>query len=113
MIERRRVPWPLWIFAGSALISATLIEVSAHGPIAAKVLFPVVMLVYLYFLLQGVRWLWIVTIAVEVLGLLLEAFFGSLDWQGVILSLVTLLLLLLPVTRRYFLGRTAAVSIAD
>jgi membrane protein implicated in regulation of membrane protease activity len=92
-------------------MGATLIEVKAHGPIAVKVLFPLVMLAYLYFLLQGIRWLWIATIAVGVLGLVLEVISGSLDWQGVIWSLLDFTLLLLPVTRRYFQDRTAAVSV--
>lgn len=89
----------------------TLIELKAHGPVEAKVLFPALGLVYLYFLLKGVRWLWIATIAVEALGLIPEVVSGSLNWLGGLLSLATLLLLLLPVTRRYFLGRTAAVSV--
>jgi hypothetical protein len=110
MIKWRRVPWPLWVFAGLALVPVILIEVKAHGPIAANVLFPVVMFVYLYFLLRGVRWLWIATIAVGVLGLVPEVILGSLSWQGGILTLLDLTLLLLPITRRYFQDRTAAVS---
>lgn len=69
------------------------------------------MIVYLYFLLQGVRWLWIATIAVGVLVLLVEVISGSREWQGVIWSVIDLTLLLLPVTRRYVLNRTAAVNV--
>lgn len=111
MTSWRRVPWPLWVFAGLFLLDATLIEVKGYGPIAAKILFPVVVIVYLYFLLQGVRWLWIATIAVGVLVLLVEVISGSLEWQGVIWSVIDFTLLLLPVTRRYVLNRPAAVSV--
>jgi hypothetical protein len=112
MTSWRRVPWSLWIFAGLTLFDATLIEVEALGPIAAKVLFPVVVLVYLYFLLRGVRWLWIATIAVGILVLIVELISGSIEWQGVIWSLIDFMLLLLPVTRRYFSGHTAAAGLS-
>jgi hypothetical protein len=49
-----------------------------------------------------VRWVWLVTIAVYVLGLAFELVSGSLvRWQGTI-GLIELLLLLLPMTRSYF-----------
>ena len=110
MIEWRRVPWPLWIYSASVLFSATLIEVEAHGPIPAKVLFVAVMLTWLYFLLKGVRWVWMVTIGIYVLGLVPDLISRSLTWQGVALSLIGLMLLLLPVTRRHFSSHTAAIG---
>jgi hypothetical protein len=92
-------------------VDATLIEVKAHGAIAAKVLFPAVVFVYLYFLLRGVRWLWIATIAFGILVLIAEVITGSSEWRSVGWSLFDLMLLLLPGTRRYVLDRTAAVGI--
>src|ERR1700712_4100193 len=102
MIEWRRVPWPLWVFSAVVLLSVILIEVKAHGPIAAKALYPIIMFAWLYFLLKGTRWVWIVTVGIYALGLIVYLISGSLNWQSVAWSLIGLLLLLLPVTRRYF-----------
>jgi hypothetical protein len=110
MIEWRRVPWPLWAYSVATLLGVTLIEVQAHGPVAVKVLYPVLILAWLYCLLVGVRWVWIVTLVINVLGLIPYVISGSLSWQGVILSLVSPLLLLLPVTRRYFSSDTAVAA---
>lgn len=85
-----------------------LVEVKAHAPVPARFLFAVVVLAWLYFLLKGIRWIWIATVGIYVLGFIPEIISGSLTWQGVILSLVGLMLLILPVTRRYFVGHTSA-----
>lgn len=85
-----------------ACSGAIVIEVSVHGPLLAKGLYPLVMVAWLYFLLKGVRWVWIVTVGIEVLGLIPYLISGSLGWQGLAVSLVGPLLLLLPATRRYF-----------
>jgi membrane protein insertase Oxa1/YidC/SpoIIIJ len=110
MIEWKRVPWPLWAYSVAVLLAAILIEVKVHGPVPAKVLFAAVMLAWLYFLLKGVRWVWIVTIGIYVLVLVPDLISGSLTWSGVALSLIGLMLLLLPMTRRYFSTRAAAVG---
>jgi hypothetical protein len=106
----RQVPWPLWAYFAAMLLSTMLVEVKTHGPIMAKVLLIAVILAWLYFLLKGVRWVWIVTVGVYVLGLVPDMILGPLEWQGVALSLFSLLLLLLPVTRRYFSSHTAAAG---
>lgn len=110
VIEWKRVPWPLWAYAVAMLLAAMLIEIKAHGPAPAKVLFAAVMLVWLYFLLKGVRWVWMVTIGIYVLGLVPDLISGSLTLQGAVLSLIGLMFLLLPVTRRYFSSHTAAAG---
>jgi hypothetical protein len=102
MIAWRRIPWPLWAYGAVVLLGTSLVEVNAHGPIPAKVLLAAVMLAWLYLLLRGVRWVWIATVGIYVLGLVAEVISGSLDWQSLILSLVGLTLLVLPVTQRYF-----------
>jgi hypothetical protein len=104
------VPWPLWIYSASLLFSATLIEVKVHGPIAAKVLFGPIMLAWLYCLLKGVRWVWIVTVGISVLGFLPDLIAGSLKWQSLAWGLIGLVLLLLPVTRRHFAREPVAVG---
>lgn len=110
MIDWKRVPWPLWVYSVAMLLAASLLEVNVHGPVSARVLFAVIMLMWLYFLLRGVRWVWIVTIGIYALGVVPDLISGSLTWQGVVLSLIGLMLLLLPVTRRYFSSPTVAVG---
>jgi hypothetical protein len=102
MMDWRQIPWPLWIYSAITLLGAILIEFRAHGPFLAKALYPIVMLVWLYFLLKGVRWIWIVTVGIYIVGLIPYLISGSLKWQGIALSLIGILLLLLPVTRQYF-----------
>jgi hypothetical protein len=110
VIEWRRVPWSLWAYSAALLLGAISVEVKAHGPILAKVLLTAVMLAWLSFLLKGVRWVWIATVVICVFGLVSDLISGSLEWQGVALSLIGLMLLLLPVTRRYISGHTVAVG---
>jgi hypothetical protein len=110
MIEWKRVPWPLWAYSAFVLLGVILILVKAHGPIPVKVLYPCFMLAWIYFLLRGVRWVWIVTVGIYVLGLLPYLISGSLSLQVVALSLFGLLLLLLPATRRYFSSHSAAAG---
>lgn len=110
MIEWRQVPWPLWVYAAVTLLGAVSIEIEAHGPVGAKALYPVFMLIWLYFLAKGVRWVWIVTVGIYALGFIRYLAWGSPRWQGVAFTVVGLLLLMLPVTRRYFSRQTAAVS---
>ncbi len=107
MSDLRKVPWPLWVFAALALIPAILIEVEVHGPIAAKVLYPALVLAWLFFLLKGVRWVWISTVAVTALGLVPDLIVGSVTWRGFAEWAITIGLLLLPVTRRYFASEPA------
>jgi hypothetical protein len=91
-------------------LAAISIEIKVHGPVSARVLFAAVMLAWLYFLLKGVRWVWIVTVGIYVLGLVPDLISGSLMWQGLALGLIGLVLLLLPVTRRHFSRHTAALG---
>jgi hypothetical protein len=102
VIEWGKVPWSLWAFAALAVAPAILIEIQVSGPIASKVLFALVMLAWLFFLLKGVRWVWIGTLGICVLGFAGDLISGSLAWHGVVLGLISPALLLLPVTRRYF-----------
>jgi hypothetical protein len=109
VIEWGKVPWTLWIFAVTIIVVVVLFEVHVSGPALAKALFSILMFGWLFFLLKGVRWVWIMTIGIYVIGLLVELV-GSATWHGVILSLISLALLLLPVTRRYFSSEPEAAS---
>lgn len=110
VIEWKRVPWPLWIYSVALLLAAILLEAKVHGPVLARLLFAIIMLTWIYFLLKGVRQVWIVTIGIYVLGLVPDLISGSFTWQGVVLALIGLMLLLLPVTRRYFSRQTAVAG---
>lgn len=110
MIEWRRVPWPLWVYSMVTLTGAILTEVEAHAPIPAKALLIAVMIAWLYILFRRVRWVWIGTVGIYVLGLVPNLVSGSLKWWGLTVSLISLVLLLLPVTRRYFSSRTAVTA---
>lgn len=110
MIEWKRVPWPLWVYSVATLFAAILIEIKVHGLVSAKLLFAAIMLAWLYLLLKGVRWVWIVTLGIYVLGFVPDLILGSLTWRGAASGVVGLILLLLPVTRRYFSRQTAAIG---
>src|SRR6476646_3916026 len=110
MIEWRQVPWSLWAYSAVVFLGAILFEVKAHGQIPAKTLFAVVTLVWLYFLLKGLRWVWIGTVGIYVLSLVRDLISGSLEGQGVAFGLMGLVLLILPVTWRYFSGPTAVAG---
>ena len=110
MIDWKRVPWSLWAYSAFVFLGVAWILVRAHGPIPIKVLYPCFMLAWLYFLLRGVRWVWIVTVGVYVLGLLPYLISGSLSFQVVALTLIGLLFLVLPATRRYFSSHSTAAG---
>lgn len=100
----------MWVYSAVTLLGAILIEIQAHGPVSVKALYPFVMLAWLYGLFKGVRWVWIATVGVYVLGLISYLIPGSLNWRGLAFSLIGLLLLLLPVTRQYFSKNAAAAG---
>lgn len=102
--EWKRVPWPLWVYSALVVAEATWLEVGLHGPVLPRVIFPFVIFAWLFFLLKGVRWIWIVAVGLSILAFVPDVISGSLGWQGVALGLVSPVLLLLPVTRRYFVN---------
>lgn len=55
-----------------------------------------------YFMLRGVRWLWIVTVGADALIFVIDIATGNGTWYGDLAAVVQLSLLLLPVTRRFF-----------
>ena len=56
-----------------------------------------------YLLLRGFRWIWWVLVVTGGLSILLAPIEGN-AWYLVVLNVLSLLLLLLPETRRYFFG---------
>lgn len=73
----------------------------------AKLFYFIVTVTWLYYLLKGVRGVWMITVGIYGLGLVAHLISGSLEWQAGTLSGIGLLLLLLPVTRRYFMASNA------
>jgi hypothetical protein len=74
--------------------------------VPAKALYLYIMLTWLFCLLRGVRWVWIVTIGLYTLGLVSYLISVFPEWHFDALSVVGLFLLLLPITRRYFSSNT-------
>jgi hypothetical protein len=87
-----------------------VISLEFQGPVSVRLLFAVIMLMWLYLLLKGVRWVWIFTLGVYGLGLI-DLISGSLTWRGAAVGLAGLLLLLLPETRRYFTRDSSSMGI--
>lgn len=109
MIELKQVPWPLWVYSAVMLLSVIVVEAKAHAPILAVALYLVTVFAWLYFLLKGLRWIWIATVGLSVVGLILYPIADSINWGGIAMSLIGLLLLLLPATRRYFSSHRTVV----
>jgi hypothetical protein len=104
----RQVPWTLWAFAVLTVagLIVVLARASGNAPVAALIIYVVLTCAWLYFLLRGVRWVWMVTVGVGLVGLLFDLITGSGTWLGISSGLVGLLLLVLPATRRYVGART-------
>lgn len=109
MIDWKRVPWPLFIYSAFVLLAVIAVDVEAHGPMPAKVLYVALVIAWLYFLLKGVRWVWIATLAAHVLTVV-HLISGSLTLLGLVGSLVGLTLLLLPAVRRYVFSHTDVIG---
>jgi membrane protein insertase Oxa1/YidC/SpoIIIJ len=59
-------------------------------------------------MLQAVRWLWIATVAVSLLSFISSLVTDPQSWYGIAGGVISISLLLLPVTRRYFANEAAS-----
>jgi uncharacterized membrane protein len=109
MLEWRRIPWPLWVYCAGYVPALVAVEMTVHGRLFAKAMAPVLVLVGLYFLLRGVRWLWIAALCLN-LAIVIDIFSGTVSWWGAVSTAIGVTLLLLPVTRRFFSPRSAPVE---
>ncbi len=124
MIDWRRVPWTLWVWAVGVVASTVDLVVTVHHHsgwhhIATILLTLVLLSLWPYFMFKGVRWLWIATVGGIVLFFVIDIATGHVsrragtvtaprpdtrgqNWYGVLIAVAQLVLLLLPVTRRFF-----------
>lgn len=102
MIDWGKVPWSLWLFVLASVALSAWFVTQVSGPPAALALFAAIVLAWAVSLLNGVRWLWIATLAVCVLGLVSRLATGPRTWYGIAGEVIGLGLLLLLPTRRYF-----------
>jgi hypothetical protein len=107
VIDWRRVPWTLWVWAIGILVAevalvVVVIQHSGTAHVVTLILTVALVSAWPYFLFRGVRGLWIATVGLDVLFLVIDLATGSGTWYGALGGLFQLGLLLLPVTRRFF-----------
>jgi len=103
VIDWSRIPWSLWLLSALILLSSVPAAARGDGSAAEVILAPIISLVWVYFLLRGVRWLWFFSLAVCLL-IILAIVLGSATWEGYVESVLGAALLLMPGTRQYLLG---------
>jgi cell division protein FtsW (lipid II flippase) len=100
-IEPEKVPWSLWAYV--ALMGVSLVVLLTRSIHVEPAIFAVVFLgAWAYFLLRGVRWLWIATAVFLAVFLVVDLATASGTWFGDSTGLVQLVLLILPATRQFF-----------
>lgn len=110
MIEWGRVPWSLWLYVLPSVALSGWFVFQVSGPITAQVLFSAIVLTWAFFLLRGVCWLWIATVAVGVLSFISGLIIGPQTWYGIAGGAISIGLLLVPPTRRYFTSEPLAAD---
>lgn len=108
MIAWRQVPWTLWAFAVLTVAGLLVVLARASGdaPVTALIVYVVLTAAWLFFLLKGVRWVWMATVAVGLVGLFFDLITSFGTWLGISSGVVGLSLMLLSPTRRYVGART-------
>jgi hypothetical protein len=109
-LDWKRIPWTLWVYAGATLVNSIVSMFIVDESTLVLALLVLFTLTWSYFLLRGVRWLWMFTLAAYVLGMVIEVVSESIHWRGFALGVIGLAVLSLPVTRRFFAADRAAVT---
>lgn len=112
------MPWTLWVWSVGIVVVAVQFVVTVHHHsgwhhIVTILLTLALISLWPYFMFKGVRWLWIVTVGGNALIFVVDLATGNGTWYGDLAAVVQLVLLLLPVTRRFFSSsnsRTAAAA---
>lgn len=102
IIEWGEVPWTLWVFVALTTLAPVVVALTSSIKPALQVYFFLATLMWNFFLLRGVRWLWLATVIVGLLGAVVDLVTGIGTWHGHLLGLIEIALLVLPVTRRFF-----------
>jgi hypothetical protein len=97
-----KVPFPLRAYVVLTTGGIVVTALVASVPVVPAIFTIVTTLVWNFFLIRGVRWLWIVTIIVGALTIGFDLITSTGTWYGISLGLVSLALLVLPATRRFF-----------
>ncbi|HEX8752272.1 MAG TPA: hypothetical protein VF731_02545 [Solirubrobacterales bacterium] len=100
MIAWGKVPWSLWTFL--ILATAGIAVAVPSTPVAPSVFAVVFVIAWDFLLLKAIRWVWLGTVILGVLGTLIDVVAGTGTWYGYLTGLIELGLLLLPPTRCFF-----------
>jgi len=84
------------------VLGVILVIIRAHGAVIGLLLFVCIVVVWLRFLLEGSRLVWLATLVLSVLGLAVELIFGTFTYLGLTMGFVGVGLLLLPASRSHF-----------
>lgn len=100
-IDAARVPWSLWTYV--AIMGISLVVLLTRSiPVKTAIVAVFFLAAWAYFLLRGVRWLWVATIVYLAAFFFFDLITASGSWFGDGTGLVQLALLILPATRRFF-----------
>jgi hypothetical protein len=103
VVEWGKAPWTLQAYVVIALASTAIIAIVVPStPVPPRLFFVALMTATCFFLLRGVRWLWLLVIAFIPIGFALGLIEGNTRWYGIALGIMDLVLLLHPATRRFF-----------
>jgi hypothetical protein len=97
-----RSPWTVRCYALLVVVGVIYTTVRAHGSVIGLLIFLCIVAVWLKYLIEGSRLVWLATLALSVLGLLADLTIGSFTLFGIVLGVAALTLLLLPASRSYF-----------
>jgi hypothetical protein len=101
--EWGKAPWTLRAYVVIALASAVIVAIVVSStPVAPRLFLVALTAVTCFFLLRGVRWLWLLVLAFIPIGFALGLIEGNTRWYGIALGIVDLVLLLHPATRQFF-----------
>jgi hypothetical protein len=101
MITWENIPWSLWAYGGVLLIGVASLGVGGHVRIVSLIITLLLACAWLYFLLKGIRGVWIAAVLISASVLAVDLISESFSIFGLGAGLLNLGLLLLPITRRY------------
>jgi hypothetical protein len=113
VVNWEKAPWSLRIYVLITLVGAVATAIFVSSPVVPRLFLVFVVAVFCFFLLRGVRWLWIITVAFVPLDLAIDIIGGNVRWYGVASGIVSLVLLLYRDTRHFFRREVPAVQTGD